>query len=123
MLANLVENAITHGRPGGRVVVSLDAAPRLALTVADDGPGIPAAERDRVLRHFHRLDAARSQPGSGLGLGLALVAAVAGLHGLDLTLADNPEAASGLPGLHARLEAPASGAPKPVPDGREGRGA
>jgi len=75
--------------------------------VADDGPGIPEAERARVLRRFHRLDAARSRPGSGLGL--ALAAAVAELHGMTLTLGDNA------PGLRATIEVPA---PPPEPASR-----
>jgi signal transduction histidine kinase len=101
MLANLVENAVTHGREAGHIQLTLEARPGggALLAVADDGPGIPEAERERVLRRFHRLDTARSQPGSGLGL--ALVAAVAELHGMRLTLGDNR------PGLRAVLEVPA----------------
>ena len=88
MIANLVENAVRHGRPGGRVALALAAAPEggAVLEVTDDGPGIPPGERERVFRRFHRLDAARSTPGSGLGL--ALVKAVADLHGLRIGLAD-----------------------------------
>jgi signal transduction histidine kinase len=83
MLANLLDNAVKHGREGGEVTLRL--APGM-LTIADDGPGIPAAQRDAVLRRFTRLDAARATPGSGLGL--ALVAAVAELHGMQLSLGD-----------------------------------
>jgi signal transduction histidine kinase len=54
--------------------------------VEDNGPGVPEAERDRVLRRFYRLDQSRSTPGSGLGL--SLVAAVADLHGAALRLSD-----------------------------------
>lgn len=96
MLSNLVENAIRHGRAGGRVELRLTAR---ELVVADDGPGIPATERDAVFRRFHRLDAARSTPGSGLGL--ALVRAVAELHGIGLVLED------AAPGLRVRLTLPA----------------
>lgn len=92
MLANLVENAVRHGRAGGRVALSL--TPR-EIVIEDDGPGIPAAERERVFRRFHRLDAARAKPGSGLGL--ALVRAVAGLHGITVALEDAG------PGLRVRL--------------------
>jgi signal transduction histidine kinase len=95
MLANLVENAIRHGREGGRVVLSLGAR---AITVADDGPGIPEADRERVFRRFLRLDAARSAPGSGLGL--ALVRAVADLHGMTIVLED------ATPGLRVRVMLP-----------------
>ncbi len=96
MLANLVENAVRHGRAGGRVVLALDAT---AITVTDDGPGIPAAEHERVFRRFQRLDAARATPGSGLGL--PLVRAVAELHGMAIALED------AAPGLRARLALPA----------------
>jgi signal transduction histidine kinase len=101
MLANLVENAVRHGREGGRVEVALERAPGggAALTVADDGAGIPAAERERVFRRFHRLDAARSSPGTGLGL--ALVKAVADLHGMAIALSDNA------PGLRVAVSVPA----------------
>lgn len=99
MLANLVENAIRHGREGGRVVLALRPGPE--ITVADDGPGIPDAEKPLVFRRFHRLDAARSTQGAGLGL--ALVAAVAELHGLAVTLED--ASAASPPGLRVRLKA------------------
>ncbi|MBL6454494.1 HAMP domain-containing histidine kinase [Belnapia sp. T6] len=83
-LANLLDNAVKHGREGGRLRLAL--SPEAVVTVEDDGEGIPEGERAAVLRRFHRLDAARSRPGAGLGL--ALVAAVAELHGATLTLAD-----------------------------------
>ena len=57
------------------------------LEVADSGPGIPAADRERVLERFTRLEASRKSPGAGLGL--SLVKAVAGLHGAALRLEDN----------------------------------
>jgi signal transduction histidine kinase len=58
------------------------------VTISDDGPGIPEAERDKVFRRFYRLDASRSTPGNGLGL--ALVAAVADLHSAKIRLSDRP---------------------------------
>jgi len=96
-VANLVENALTHGGPGVSVQVTVD---RAVLTVSDDGPGIPAAEHGRVLDRFYRLDRSRSTPGSGLGL--ALVAAVARLHGATLRLDD------AAPGLRVTLAFPDS---------------
>ena len=60
---------------------------RLHAMVADDGPGIPAVDRTKVLERFFRLDHSRSTPGSGLGL--SLVAAVAELHRIELRLEDN----------------------------------
>jgi signal transduction histidine kinase len=102
-LSNLLDNAVKHGREGGRVSLGLAAAPGggAVLTVGDDGPGIPAESRELVLRRFHRLDSARATPGTGLGL--ALVAAVAELHGARLTLGDRA------PGLLVTLALP--GAP------------
>ena len=69
-------------------------------SVTDRGPGVPAAERERVLDRFVRLEASRSEPGSGLGL--SLVAAVARLHGGSLRLEDNE------PGLRVVLALPAN---------------
>jgi signal transduction histidine kinase len=90
MIANLVENALRHG--GERAEVRVSAALHGAdavLLVADNGPGIPMGERERVFDRFYRLEQSRSTPGSGLGL--ALVAAVARLHGASISLADaNP---------------------------------
>lgn len=103
LFANLVENAVRHGREGGRVAVTLQARADggAEATVTDDGPGIPDAERERVFRRFHRLDAARHTPGSGLGL--ALVRAVAGLHGIAIALEDAQ------PGLRVRVTLPPRG--------------
>ena len=71
----------------GDVEEKLETVDKVALRVADSGPGIPAAERERVLERFVRLDPQRSEPGNGLGL--SLVRAVARLHGARLTLGDN----------------------------------
>jgi signal transduction histidine kinase len=95
-LANLVDNAIKHGRAGGRVGLEValhDGVP--VVSVTDDGPGIPLAERERVLKRFYRLERSRRTPGNGLGL--SLVAAVARLHGAVLELHDNA------PGLAVRV--------------------
>ena len=71
------------------------------IVVTDQGPGVPAPERERVLGRFVRLEASRSEPGSGLGL--SLVAAVARLHGGTLRLEDNE------PGLRIVLALPIDG--------------
>lgn len=86
-IGNLVENAIKFTPSGGRVTVRVfgDAA-HLGVVVTDTGPGIPAEEREAVLRRFYRTERSRHTPGSGLGL--SLVAAVARLHGLDLVIED-----------------------------------
>ena len=75
MLANLLDNALTHG--AGAISVNLRPGP--ILVVADEGPGVPAAEREAVLQRFTRLDRSRATPGTGLGL--ALVKAAAQAHG------------------------------------------
>jgi signal transduction histidine kinase len=98
-IANLVDNAIKHTPSGGRIRLAMAGAPRaVRLRVDDTGPGIPEADRGRVLEPFVRLDASRSTPGSGLGL--ALVAAIARLHGAALELGDNN------PGLAVTLTFP-----------------
>lgn len=75
VIANLIENALTHTPDGTRVEVRVEAqegAPRIVVT--DDGPGVPAAIRGKIFERFFRQDASRSTPGSGLGLALAAAA-------------------------------------------------
>jgi signal transduction histidine kinase len=82
-----VENALRHTPAGSTVALALrktDTA--FEIEVADNGPGIPATEHDKVFDRFYRLDRSRSTSGSGLGL--ALVKAIAGLHGLTIRLED-----------------------------------
>jgi signal transduction histidine kinase len=115
-LANLVENAIKYGKPivatlpaGAGTIAEADRkeiliearrdGDRVLLSVTDHGPGIPAADRKHAVERFVRLEASRTQPGSGLGLSLA--SAVATLHGGDLRLDD------ARPGLIATLAIPA----------------
>jgi signal transduction histidine kinase len=105
VLTNLVDNAIKYTPEGGEVRVELARSGDTArLTVADTGPGIPAADRSRVLQRFTRLDQARSLPGNGLGL--ALVNAVTLQHHGRLTLGDNA------PGLVVTVELPALTPPR-----------
>ena len=87
-IANLVDNAIKHGRAGGEVVVAneiQDGKP--VISIADDGPGIPADQYEHVFKRFYRLEHSRYAPGNGLGL--SLVAAVARLHGARIEMHDN----------------------------------
>jgi signal transduction histidine kinase len=88
LVANLIENPIHHCPAGVTITAGLrqdeDAT---VLYVADTGPGIPAAERDKVLRRFYRLEASRTTPGNGLGL--SIVKAIADLHGASVQLSDN----------------------------------
>jgi signal transduction histidine kinase len=88
MFANLLENAIRHCPQQAHVEISARrSGDRVEVAVADNGPGIPAEARSRVLQRFVRLEASRSTPGNGLGLSLA--SAVAGLHETRIELADN----------------------------------
>ena len=113
-LANLVENAIKYGKPESTVqplaptaetdrkeilIEAKRVGDRVLLSVTDRGPGIPVADRKHAVERFVRLEASRTQPGSGLGLSLA--SAVATLHGGDLRLDDAH------PGLIATLAIPA----------------
>jgi signal transduction histidine kinase len=87
MLSNLIENAIHHTPAGTRINLSLNALPEGVVgCVEDTGPGIPADEHKRVFHRFVRLDSSRTSPGSGLGL--SLVAAIAELHRIPVTLRD-----------------------------------
>jgi signal transduction histidine kinase len=105
-LANLIDNAIKYG--GDRIALGCRAeGPWALVTVADNGPGIPAQDRERALDRFTRLDNARRRPGAGLGL--AMVNAVAQLHGGALELsAGSPSGgdAPGLGGLVATIRLP-----------------
>ena len=95
-IANLVDNAIKHGRAGGQVVVAcatVNGSPVVSIT--DDGPGIPADQHEHVFKRFYRLEQSRYTPGNGLGL--SLVAAVARLHGARIEMCDNA------PGLKVKL--------------------
>ena len=91
-IANLADNAVKYAPPGGSV--TMHAADR-TVTVSDTGPGIPEEAFEEVFLRFHRLETARSTPGSGLGL--SLVKAVANLHNGGVKLEDN------CPGLKAIL--------------------
>jgi signal transduction histidine kinase len=87
MFSNLIENAICHTPRGSLIRIDLGSRKDfITATIADDGPGIPAAEIDKVTRRFYRLSRSRSEPGHGLGL--ALVAATSQLHGARLGLGD-----------------------------------
>jgi signal transduction histidine kinase len=88
MIANLIDNALRHNAPGVRIEATGSRTKAgVALAVADDGTGVGSGELTRIFQRFYRADRARDAPGTGLGL--ALVAAIAELHGLECTASDN----------------------------------
>ena len=104
MLANLLENAIRHSPPGADIRVAADRCETgdISVILSDTGPGIRAAEYQNVFRRFYRLEASRTTAGNGLGL--SLVAAIAGLHGIAVEFSDN------VPGLRVTVKFPAASA-------------
>ncbi len=106
-VSNLVENAIKYTPSGGAITVRLRRVRngRSEISITDTGPGIPPGDRGRVKERFVRLEASRTEPGSGLGL--ALVDAVAEMHRAQFELGDGPGGAgSPMPGLRASLTFP-----------------
>ncbi|WP_244788454.1 sensor histidine kinase [Cupriavidus pauculus] len=100
LLTNLIDNALAYIPRGGRIDVQVArSAGGVELVVADNGPGIPAAERARVFDRFYR---APDAPTGGSGLGLAIVAEVAQSHGARVALED------AAPGLRVRVVFPAA---------------
>jgi signal transduction histidine kinase len=107
VVANLVDNAVRHTRT--RVLLTARAEGRhRVITVTDDGPGIPAADRERVFDRFTRLDNARARDAGGAGLGLAIVRELVRRHGGTVQLSD------ARPGLRVDVRLPA--APDDPPD-------
>jgi signal transduction histidine kinase len=95
-VGNLIDNALKYAT--GRGAISVSTAMHgagVAISVADNGPGIPEDQLDKVVQRFYRVDPSRVMPGAGLGL--SQVEAVARLHGGALKLASND------PGLRATL--------------------
>ena len=90
-VSNLIDNAMKFGPAHGRVVLSLgQAGDGVVITVTDDGPGVPLAERSLVMQRFYR----GRQDCEGAGLGLSLVKAIADLHGFVVRFADHGSAVS-----------------------------
>jgi signal transduction histidine kinase len=108
VLRNLLSNARRHAGPGGWVELSATASGGwLTIRVDDDGPGIPAAERERVFDRFHRAEAARDRGSGGSGLGLAIARSIVALHGGRIWAGASPlggaRVAVELPGFLAHL--------------------
>jgi signal transduction histidine kinase len=119
VLANLVDNAVRHARAEVVLAAGPPGAPEHAgresaggtayhlVTVTDDGPGIPAADRERVFGRFTRLDDARARDDGGAGLGLAIVRELVRRAGGRIELTDAHPGRDGGPGLRVRLLLPA----------------
>ena len=100
MLANLIENAIRYCAEGTTITMACsEIAGKIQLSVADNGLGIPAEERERVFQRLYRLDKSRSDK-RGTGLGLSLVKAITELHHAEINLGDNH------PGLRIEIKLP-----------------
>jgi signal transduction histidine kinase len=104
-IANLLDNALKYAVGGSRIEIRVARAGRsaVALTVADDGPGVPESDRERIFHRFVRLESSRTTGGSGLGL--SLVTAIARAHGARLTIGDGAPGGAG-PGLGVTLTFP-----------------
>ena len=100
VLVNLLDNARRHASSHVALTVDLDDAGGVRFVVADDGPGIPADERELVFDRFYRVDQARARDDGGTGLGLAIVRDVVAAHRGTVTLGDNH------PGLRATVTVP-----------------
>ena len=106
-LANILDNAVKYTPAGGAIMLRVRrrSSGEVEASVTDTGPGVPAADRERVVERFVRLENSRNQPGAGLGL--SLVAAVAEAHGGRLELDEGPGKLGELgPGLRVALVLP-----------------
>ncbi|WP_353411500.1 HAMP domain-containing sensor histidine kinase [Arenicella sp. 4NH20-0111] len=103
--ANLIDNAIKYTPEKGLISIRSHSKDGIwYLTIADNGPGIPEIEHEKVVQRFYRLDQSRTTPGSGLGL--ALVFAVLKVHGMELKFDDNK------PGLLVSVSTPIANGPQ-----------
>ncbi len=112
-LTNLLDNAVKYAGPSGPIDLTLTPLPNgrgLRVEIADRGPGVPDAEKRRVLERFGRGSSAAGVAGSGLGL--AIVTSVVEAHGADFALLDRPGG-----GLIARIDFPEAGAAAPAGGG------
>jgi heavy metal sensor kinase len=114
-IANLVDNAVTHGPADATITVSTGAAGAEAFVrVLDEGPGIPPEDRERVFDRFQRLDASRTRATGGSGIGLSIVRVVAGAHGGRAWTEPGPHGGSLF--VLALPRAPAEASPADAPE-------
>jgi signal transduction histidine kinase len=92
LIANLIDNAIRHNHPGGRVEITTGTRERHAyVSVTNTGPAVPPEQIQRLFQPFERLGGARTQHNSGYGLGLSIVQAIANAHHAELNASARPE--------------------------------
>jgi signal transduction histidine kinase len=101
-IGNLVDNAVAYGQRAHVTLTAADEA--LHITIDDDGPGIAAADMERVFEPFVRLEASRSRDTGGVGLGMAIARSIVRRHGGDITLANRPQG-----GLRVTVRLPREG--------------
>ena len=88
MLVNLIENAIRHCGDGTEIVLSASKqGDQILISVGDNGPGIPEADREKIFRRLYRVESSRTTPGTGLGL--SMVKAISDLHCGSIEVCDN----------------------------------
>ena len=105
VLANLLDNAVRYAGSAVVVGVGAEADGGVLMSVTDDGPGVPAEDRDRVFERFSRLHDARDRDTGGSGLGLAIVRELVTQQGGSISLADADEGADP-PGLRVQVRFP-----------------
>jgi len=105
LVGNLLRNAIAYGREHGRITVGVQGGPEVTLEVLDDGPGIPAAEREHAFQRFWRSPTVLASGPSGSGLGLSIVRNIVEAHGARIELSSGPDEV----GLRVRIVFPAQG--------------
>ena len=116
MLLNLLDNAVKYGPPSQTVTIGLSTTDSQArIWVEDEGPGIPAADRDRVWERFCRLERDRGSAAAGTGIGLSVVRELVALHGGRAWVEDAPATRSGGHGARFVIELPLMPAPEPAP--------
>jgi signal transduction histidine kinase len=113
VVANLLDNAARYASSAVCVALA-PGGPTHVITIADDGPGVPAAARDRVFQRFTRLDEARGREDGGAGLGLAIVRELVRQHRGEVVLGEAAGSASS-PGLRVQVYLPARSGPRVQP--------
>jgi signal transduction histidine kinase len=95
VIGNLIDNAIRFSPPGDAVEIAVARANgEASVRVADHGPGVPAADRERIFERFERRDSARSRDGGGAGLGLAICREIVHAHAGRVWVQDGDGAGS-----------------------------